>query len=84
MTGRLHIIVWIFSGHRIQLDQVPEVWLLQDCMATSIGGVNLVALDLSVTYQVSVPHCFWLGLSVTFIQAGSCCISSVVPFHSAS
>ena len=30
VTSRLHISVWIDSGHGIQRDQVPEAWLLQD------------------------------------------------------
>ena len=50
-------------------------------MGTSVGGVNPVALDLLVIYQVSVPpvapHALWLG----FILAGSCCICSKVSFQ---
>ena len=55
MTGRLYDFVWIDSGCGTQLYQIPEVWLLQDWMGTSVGGVNPVALDLPVIYQVSVP-----------------------------
>ena len=43
--SRLHIFVWIDSGHGIQLEQVPELRLLQDWMGTSVGGVNPVTLD---------------------------------------
>ena len=57
---------------------------MQDWMGTSVGGVNPVALDLSVTYKVSVLHCFWLDLSLAFTPAGSCCISPVVLFNPAS
>ena len=53
-AARLHVFVWINSGHGIQLDQVPEVWLLQDWMCTSVGRVNPVVLDPPVIYQVSV------------------------------
>ena len=52
-SSHLHIFVWIDSGHGIQLDQVSEVWLLQDSMGTSTGGVNSVALDLPVICQVN-------------------------------
>ena len=52
-TGRrLQIFVWIDSGHGIQLDQVPELWLLQDWMGKFKRRVNPVALDLPVACQV--------------------------------
>ena len=55
LAGRLHGFVWIDSGHGIQLDLVSEVWLLQDWMGTSVGGVNPVALNLPAICQVSFP-----------------------------
>ena len=51
----LHIFVWIDSGHGIQLDQAPELWLMQNWMGTSVGGTKAVASDLLVAYQVSLP-----------------------------
>ena len=34
----LHIFVWIDSDHGVQLIQVSQSWLLQDCMGTSWKG----------------------------------------------
>ena len=59
MTSRLHVFVFIDSGHGILLDQFPEVWLLQDWFGTSVGGVNPVALKLPVIFQVKRPS--WQG-----------------------
>ena len=42
------------SVHRIRLGQVPDFWLLQDCLGTSVTGVNPVALYLFAICQVSV------------------------------
>ena len=38
----------------IQLDQVPEVWLLQDWMGTFVGEVNPVALNLPAIWHLGV------------------------------
>ena len=53
ISNLLHNVVWIDSGQRIQLDQAPERWHLQDWMGTSVGKVNPVALDLPVVCQFS-------------------------------
>ena len=75
LAGRLQIFVCIDIDHGIQLDEVPELWLLQDWMGTSARRVNPVALDLPVACQVSVPsngaHPFWLGFSLVLISGSA-------------
>ena len=74
------------SGHGIQLDQVPEAWLLQDWMGTSVGGDNPVALDLPVICQVSVPlagiagpSSCWLGFNLlgVAVSVQNCLLSQL-------
>ena len=48
------MFVWVDLGHRIQLDRVPDWWLLQGWMGTSVEGVNPVALELPIICQVSI------------------------------
>ena len=53
--GSLHMFVWIDSGHGIQLEQAPELWLLQDWISKFVGRIDPAALDLPVVCQVRVP-----------------------------
>lgn len=54
-ASRLYIIIWMDTGHGIQLDQVSDLWLLQDRMGTSSGGVNAVALMSLVICHAGIP-----------------------------
>ena len=53
------------SGHGTQLGQVAVLWLLQDCLGTSVGVVNSVALDLPVICQVGAT------LLLSWLEFGS-------------
>ena len=45
-AGRLHMFIWIDSGHEFKFDQPPDLWLLQDRMGTSVRRVIGLAFCL--------------------------------------
>ena len=70
LAGVLQIFDIVYV-HRVRIYQVPDLWLLQDWMSTSLGGVYPVAIDgLPVICQVSVPPS-WATFTLAWLQSGS-------------